>query len=173
MVEVDPNTIAACLCLSDGNREISWGGRDQAHPDHPERFTYYHQALCRTGLKEGHYWEVEWEGGVVELAVSYKGIKRKGSGKDCSFGHNNLSWKLTCAPSGCTFWHNGLHKGQIPPACSPSRVGIHLDYEEGTLSFYNVSGAFTLLHQIHTTFTEPLYPGFSVDLGSTLKICNI
>ncbi|XP_042267075.1 G1/S-specific cyclin-D2-like isoform X2 [Thunnus maccoyii] len=39
-VEVDPNTVAACLCLSDGNREISWSGSHQAHPDHTDRFTY-------------------------------------------------------------------------------------------------------------------------------------
>lgn len=173
-VEVDPNTVAACLCLSDTNREISWGDRDQAHPDHPDRFTFYHQALCKKSLEGSHYWEVEWDGGIVDLAVSYKGINRKGSGRDCCFGHNDLSWKLTCSLSGCMFWHNNLHKGQIPPVLS-RRVGIHLDYESGTLAFYSVSDANTLtqLHQIKTTFVEPLYPGFSVDLGSTLKICNI
>ncbi|XP_051238354.1 E3 ubiquitin-protein ligase TRIM47 isoform X2 [Dicentrarchus labrax] len=173
-IEVDPNTVAACLCLSDGNREISWGGRDQAHPDNPDRFTFNHQALCQKGLEGSHYWEVEWDGGVVDLAVSYKGIKRKGLGKECCFGHNGLSWKLTCSSSGCRFWHNNLHKGQIPPARS-RRVGVHLDFEAGRLAFYSVSDTetLTLLHQIQTTFTEPLYPGFSVDLGSTLRICNI
>ncbi|XP_074534568.1 E3 ubiquitin/ISG15 ligase TRIM25-like [Halichoeres trimaculatus] len=172
-VKVDPNTIAACLCLSDSNGEISWGGKDQAHPDHPDRFTFYHQALCKRGLEGSYYWEVEWDVGDVDLAVSYEGIKRKGSGKDCCFGHNSLSWKLTCSSSGCTFWHNSLHKSQIPPAHS-RRVGVHLDYEGGTLSFYSVSGPdrFSLLHQVQTSFTEPVYPGFSVDLGSTLKICN-
>eukprot|EP00064_Thunnus_orientalis_P005326 superscaffoldBa00000515_g5340 len=55
-VEVDPNTVAACLCLSDGNREISWSGSDQAHLDHTDRFTYYHQALCKVGLTGRHYW---------------------------------------------------------------------------------------------------------------------
>ncbi|XP_074534513.1 E3 ubiquitin/ISG15 ligase TRIM25-like [Halichoeres trimaculatus] len=172
-VEVDPNTIVACLCLSDSNDEISWGGKDQAHPDHPDRFTFYHQALCKRGLKGSYYWEVEWDVGVVDLAVSYKGIKRKGSGKDCCFGHNSLSWKLTCSSSGCTFWHNSLYKSQMPPAHS-RRVGVHLDYEAGTLSFYSVSepDRLSLLHQVQTSFTEPVYPGFSVDLGSTLKICN-
>ncbi|XP_059190845.1 E3 ubiquitin-protein ligase TRIM65-like [Centropristis striata] len=173
-VEVDPNTIAACLCLSNRNREMSWGETSQAHPDHPARFTVYPQALCKNKLTYSHYWEVEWDGGSVDLAVSYKRIERKGSGNYCRFGHNKISWKLTCTSSGCTFWHNNLHKGQIPPVLS-RRVGIHLEYDEGTLSFYSVSDSDTLkvLHQIRTTFTEPLYPGFSVDLGSTLKICNI
>ncbi|XP_023271188.1 tripartite motif-containing protein 47-like [Seriola lalandi dorsalis] len=173
-VEVDPDTVAAFLSLSKCNREISWSDRDQAHPDHHERFTYYHQALCKKGLQGNHYWEVEWDGGIVEVAVSYKGIKRKGSGQDCCFGHNHLSWKLTCSPSGCTFWHDNLHKGQIPPARS-RRVGVHLDYEAGMLDFFSVhnSDRLMLLHRSQTTFTEPLYPGFSVDLGATLKICNI
>ncbi|XP_063760527.1 E3 ubiquitin/ISG15 ligase TRIM25-like [Eleginops maclovinus] len=173
-MEVDPNTVAACLYLSDRNREISWSDRDQAHPDHADRFTFYHQALCKNSLQYSHYWEVEWDGGVVDLAVSYRSIERKGSGKSCSFGHNELSWKLTCSLSGCTFWHNNLHKGQIPPVLS-RRVGIHLDYEAGTLGFYSVSdsGSFTRLHHVKTIFSEPLYHGFSVDLGATLKICNI
>uniref|UniRef100_A0A671TXY9 E3 ubiquitin/ISG15 ligase TRIM25-like n=1 Tax=Sparus aurata TaxID=8175 RepID=A0A671TXY9_SPAAU len=173
-VEVDPNTVAAYLCLSDRNRQISWSAVEQAHPDHPDRFTFHHQALCKMGLERSCYWEVEWDVGVVDLAVSYKGIKRKGSDNDCSFGHNELSWKLTCSPSGCTFWHDSFHKGQIPPVQS-HRAGVFLDYEAGTLRFFSVSdgGRFDLLHQIQTTFTEPLYPGFSVDLGATLKICDI
>nr|XP_033491379.1 tripartite motif-containing protein 16-like protein [Epinephelus lanceolatus] len=171
-VEVDPNTVAACLCLSDKNREISWGKRDQAHHDHPDRFTFLHQALCKKGLRGIHYWEVEWDGGDVDLAVSYKGIARKGSWKECGFGHNNLSWKLNCTSSGCTFWHNNLYRGRIPPVLS-RRVGIHLDYKAGTLAFYSVSDTLTQLHQVRTTFTERLYPGFSVDLGATLKICKM
>ncbi|XP_019217410.1 tripartite motif-containing protein 16 isoform X2 [Oreochromis niloticus] len=173
-IEVDPDTVAACLYLSDTKKEISWCDKDQAHRDHPDRFTYFNQALCKKGLRGNYYWEVEWDGGIVEVAVSYRGIGRKGSGKDCRFGHNALSWKLICSPSGCTFWHNNLHKGQIPPAVS-HKVGVHLDYKEGKLAFYSVSGvdSLTLLHQIQTTFTEPLYPGFFVDLGATLKISNI
>ncbi|TNN59782.1 Tripartite motif-containing protein 16 [Liparis tanakae] len=173
-VELDPNTAAACLCLSDGNRAISWGDGDQAHPDHTDRFSFYHQALCQGGLEGSHYWEVEWDGGVVDLAVSYKGIQRKGPGGGACFGHNELSWKLTCSSSGCTFWHNNLHRGRMPPVLS-RRVGVHLDHAAGQLGFYSVSGSdtLTLLHLIQTTFTEPLFPGFSVDLGAMLKICKL
>lgn len=173
-MKVDPNIIPACLCLSDRTRTISWGVMEHAHPDHPDRFTYYHQALCKDGLTGSHYWEVEWDGGVVEVAVAYKDISRKGSGKDCCFGHNGLSWKLVCFPTGCTFWHDNLFNAQIPPVHS-RKVGVHLDYPRGTLCFYGVcgDGSLTLLHRVKTTFSKPLYPGFCVDLGSTLKICNI
>lgn len=171
-LELDPDTVNACLYVTGTKKEISWGITGQAHPDHPDRFTYYYQALCLTGLQGKHYWEVEWDGGIVEAAVSYKKIQRKGSGKDSCFGHNKLSWKLICSPSGCTFWHDNLHKGHIPPV--HSRVlGVLLEYDEGKLSFYSISSPDrpTLLHQIQTSFTEPLYPGFTVDLGATLTIC--
>ncbi|XP_043981535.1 E3 ubiquitin/ISG15 ligase TRIM25-like isoform X1 [Gambusia affinis] len=170
---LDPNTVHACLYMANTKRELSWGITGQAHPDHPDRFSHFYQSLCQDDLQENHYWEVEWDGGVIEVAVSHKGIRRKGQSKDSCFGHNKLSWKIICSPSGCTFWHNSLHKGLIPPAQS-RRVGVHLEYNEGKLSFYSVSrcGKLTLLHRVQTTFSEPLYPGFSVDLGASLTICK-
>ncbi|KAM4733825.1 E3 ubiquitin/ISG15 ligase TRIM25-like [Anableps anableps] len=170
---LDPNTVHACLHMTNTKRKLSWGITGQTHPDHPDRFTHFYQSMCQNGLKGNRYWEVEWDGGVIEVAVSYKGIQRKGQGKDSCFGHNKLSWKIICSPSGCTFWHNGLHKGLIPPA-QFRRVGVHLEYKEGKLSFYGVSrsGELTLLHRVQTAFTEPLYPGFTVELGATLKICK-
>ncbi|KAF7224807.1 E3 ubiquitin/ISG15 ligase TRIM25 [Nothobranchius furzeri] len=173
-LDLDPNTAHECLSVTNTKKEISWAITGQSHSDHPGRFTRFYQVLCQNGLQENHYWEVEWDGGIVEVAVSYKEIQRMGSGKGSCFGHNKLSWKLICSPSGCTFWHNSLYKGQIPPARS-HRVGVHLEYREGRLSFYSVSGPeeIKLLHQIQTTFTKPLYPGFTVDLGATLSICDI
>ncbi|XP_056137401.1 tripartite motif-containing protein 16-like [Lampris incognitus] len=169
-LEVDPNTVAACLFLSQRNSSISWRNHKK-WPNHPDRFTYYYQALCKHGLTDNHYWEVEWDGGIVEVAASYKGINRKGSGNDCCFGHNNLSWSLVCLPTGCVFWHNNIHKSKIPLPCR-QRIAVCLDYSGGILSFYSISDSdmLTCLHQVQTVFTEPVYPGFSVDLGSTLKI---
>ncbi|KAM3609933.1 uncharacterized protein V6R79_022669 [Siganus canaliculatus] len=172
-IDVDPNTVVAHLCLSEQNRVISWNDGRQTHPEHPDRFMHYNQVLCKQGLQDDHYWEVKWDGGIVELAVSYKGIQRKGSGKYGCFGHNNFSWKMTCSASGCQFWHNSLHKGKVPS--SPfRRAGVHLNFTSGTLSFYSVSdeSTLTLLHEFQTTFTEPLYPGFSVDLGAKLTIIH-
>ncbi|KAL0967986.1 hypothetical protein UPYG_G00260670 [Umbra pygmaea] len=170
MMEVDPYTACASLSLSNKNKEIGWSEKTPAHVDHPDRFSYYNQALCKVGLSEISYWEVEWSGGIVDVAVSYKGIGRKGWGNDCCFGHNEQSWSLVCAPSSCSFWHNNNCKTNIPVPNS-SRVGVYLDHREGTLSFYSVSDTMTLLHRVQTTFTQPLYPGFGIDLGSSLKIC--
>lgn len=174
-LHIDPDTVAACLSLTSSKRELSWGAKDQAHPAHIDRFTFYPQALCKQGLTDDSYWEVEWDGGIVEVAVSYRGIQRKGSGNDCCFGHNDLSWKLMCCSSGSRFWHNNLEKARIP-CVSSKKVGVHLRYQEGILSFYSVNTStdeLKLLHRSEGFFTEPLYPGVSIDLGSTLKICTM
>lgn len=173
-LELDLNTAPVCLSISKTKKSVFWGDGNQVDADHPDRFTYFYQVLCHRGLRETSYWEVSWDGGVVEVAVSYIGIQRKGSGSQCCFGHNKLSWKLICSPSGCTFWHNKLHRSGIPAAAC-NRVGVHLEYMEGRLSFYSILDPKTmvLLHQTQTIFTEPLYPGFSVDLGAKLKICNL
>uniref|UniRef100_A0A3P9Q9Q9 B30.2/SPRY domain-containing protein n=1 Tax=Poecilia reticulata TaxID=8081 RepID=A0A3P9Q9Q9_POERE len=163
---LDPNTAFENLLLSEENTKVTWTKKAQEYPYRTERFTKYDQVLCAEGLSGVCYWEVEWKGPRVEVAVCYKG-------KDSCFGHNTLSWKIICSPSGCTFWHNSLHKGLIPPAQS-RRVGVHLEYNEGKLSFYSVSrfGELTLLHRVQTTFSEPLSPGFSVDLGASLTMCT-
>uniref|UniRef100_A0A8C7GVJ9 Tripartite motif-containing protein 16-like n=1 Tax=Oncorhynchus kisutch TaxID=8019 RepID=A0A8C7GVJ9_ONCKI len=171
-IEVDPNTACATLSLSNRNKEIAWSDKAQAYSDHLDRFTYYHQALCKVGLSETCYWEVEWSGGIVDVAVSYRGISRKGWGNDCCFGHNDQSWSLVCSPSSCSFWHNNNNKTNIPVPRA-SRVGVYLEHKAGTLSFYSISNTMVLLHRVQTIFTEPLYPGFGVDLGSSLKICHL
>ena len=52
---------------------------DQSYPDHPERFDYRPQVLCREGLTGRCYWEVERRG-VVGIGVTYRGITRRGEG---------------------------------------------------------------------------------------------
>eukprot|EP00063_Salmo_salar_P005506 XP_013980341.1 PREDICTED: E3 ubiquitin/ISG15 ligase TRIM25-like isoform X1 [Salmo salar] len=167
---LDPNSAQKCLCLSEGNRKVTNNGKAQPYLHHSDRFTYFVQVLCREGLSRACYWEVEWSGDSVKVAVSYKGIIRNGNGWDevGAFGRNDQSLSLYCSTSRCTFMHN-CSTTVITVPCS-SRVGVYLDHRAGTLSFYNVSDTMTLLHRVQTTFTEPLYPGFTVGHGSSVKI---
>ncbi|XP_035647058.1 E3 ubiquitin/ISG15 ligase TRIM25-like isoform X4 [Oncorhynchus keta] len=167
---LDPNSAQECLCLSEGNRKVTNNGKAQPYLHHSDRFTYFVQVLCRQGLSRASYWEVEWSGDSVNVAVSYKGIIRKGDQWNgvAAFGRNDLSLSLYCSTSSCTFMHN-CSTTVITVPCS-SRVGVYLDHTAGTLSFYNVSDTMTLLHRVQTTFTEPLYPGFTVGHGSSVKI---
>ncbi|KAL1005032.1 hypothetical protein UPYG_G00053670 [Umbra pygmaea] len=165
---LDPNTAYKNLCLSERNRKVTWSNKNQSYPEHPDRFTYWDQVLCREGLSGVCYWEVEWSGTGVYVAVSYKEIRRKGGGGECRFGFNDQSWMLYCSTSKCCFLHNN-NRTDIPVPCS-SRVGVYLDHRAGTLSFYSVSDTMTLLHRVQTTFTHPLYPGFFGYIGTSVKI---
>ncbi|KAM6967969.1 tripartite motif-containing protein 16-like [Aplochiton taeniatus] len=173
---LDPNTAHTHLSLSEGNRKVTWGPV-QSYPDHPERFTNYAQVLCREGLSGRCYWEVEGRGGrggggVVGIAVSYKDISRTGSFGDSLFGYNNKSWGLYCSGGGgYEFRHNNVDTTVSGP--QSSRVGVYLDHRAGTLSFYSVSDTMTLLHRVHSTFTQPLYPGFAVVYDNSTELCKL
>ncbi|KAK7921856.1 hypothetical protein WMY93_008758 [Mugilogobius chulae] len=64
-ITLDPNTAHTRLSLSEGNRRVTFMSKDQSHPDHPDRFSHWHQVLSRESLTGRCYWEVEWseEGG--------------------------------------------------------------------------------------------------------------
>ncbi|XP_048059729.1 E3 ubiquitin/ISG15 ligase TRIM25-like [Megalobrama amblycephala] len=163
-LQLDPNTAHKDLILSEENRKASHSVEVQQHPDHPERFDVYMNVLCREGLYGRCYWEVECSGNDWSVAVSYKGIGRKGRSNDCRLGFNNKSWRLSRYQQNFYFRHD---KSQVPiPAFRSSRIGVYLDHRAGTLSFYSVSDTMTLLHRVQTTFTEPLYPAFGVSLSS-------
>ncbi|XP_048064265.1 NACHT, LRR and PYD domains-containing protein 3-like [Megalobrama amblycephala] len=167
---LDPNTAHTLLILSEENRKVTRVEEHQPYPDYPERFDECCQVLCKESLTGRCYWEAEWSG-CVEISVAYKGISRKG-GSDCVFGYNDKSWSLNCSDNRLIVWHN-KSRTVIPAFCSSSnRAGVYVDVSAGTLSFYSVSDTHTLthLHTLNTTFTEPLYAGFTV---SSVSLCQI
>ncbi|XP_008285328.1 tripartite motif-containing protein 16-like [Stegastes partitus] len=166
-LRLDPNTAFENLLLSEGNSKVTWIKKAQKQPCHPERFTKYDQVLCTEGLSGVSYWEVEWKGSRVEVAVCYKGKELDESG----FGFSNQSWCISLSNSLCTFWHNGVST-KISVLSSPT-VGVYLNHKAGSLSFYSVvpdSGQMKLLHRVKTTFSQPLYPGFMVSKGASVRL---
>uniref|UniRef100_A0A8C2BKS1 Uncharacterized protein n=1 Tax=Cyprinus carpio TaxID=7962 RepID=A0A8C2BKS1_CYPCA len=165
---LDENTADSRLALSEGNQRVIRVKERQSYPDHPERFDYYGNVLCKESLTERCYWEAEWSG-VADIAVVYKGIKRKGNSNECFLGYNEKSWTVYCTSSNFSALHN-KKSTDIPAPASSNRVGVYLDVSAGTLSFYSVSDTHTLthLHTFNTTFTEPLYAGFGLYPGSSV-----
>uniref|UniRef100_A0AAQ4RIF3 B30.2/SPRY domain-containing protein n=2 Tax=Gasterosteus aculeatus TaxID=69293 RepID=A0AAQ4RIF3_GASAC len=170
---IDTNTVNKHLKLSDNNRKVTWVEAHQSYPDHPDRFDFCHQLLCRTGLTGRCYWEVEWSGNVY-VSVSYRGIRRKG-GSDCLFGSNDQSWSLICSDEGYSVCHNETRTLITSSSSSSShRVAVYVDCPAGSLSFYRVSSDTLIhLHTFSTTFTELLYPGFGFSPVSSVSLCPL
>ncbi|XP_023678313.2 tripartite motif-containing protein 16 [Paramormyrops kingsleyae] len=167
---LDPNTAHKNLVLSKGNTELMMKSQEQPYPSHPQRFDHWQQVLCLEGLKDGRfYWELDWKGSEVDIAVVYKGISRKGASNNCSFGWNEKSWSLYCSRSKCCFVHDSVSTTLAVPH-SP-RIGVFLDHRAGILCYYSISDTRNLIHRVQTEFTEPLYPGFGLwGYGSSISL---
>ncbi|XP_076851185.1 NACHT, LRR and PYD domains-containing protein 3-like isoform X3 [Brachyhypopomus gauderio] len=173
---LDPDTAHASLSLTEGNRKVTCVER-KSYPDYPERFDTLQQVLCRESLCGHCYWEAEWTGERAAIAVTYKGIQRKGGGRHSGFGRNIKSWMLYSSHNRFCVWHNETCTAISAPSSRSNRVGVYLDWPAGILSFYSVSShtpTLTLLHTFHSTFTEPLYAGFWIcDCESSVCLYKI
>ncbi|XP_049340690.1 NACHT, LRR and PYD domains-containing protein 3 [Astyanax mexicanus] len=163
---LDPNTASSVLSLSDGNREVKRVEADQRYPDHPDRFECWGQVLSAESLTGRCYWEVKWSGKQRPvIAMSYRGIRRKGHSEDSQFGQNNQSWSLEYFNNSYCVYHNKEKISELYHPYRTERVGVYVDWKAGILKFFSRfsdTDELTPLHTVQTTFTEPLYAGFRV-----------
>jgi len=173
---LDPNTAGWNITLTKENKMATYNKKKQEHPDHPDRFAGP-QVLCEEGLTGRHYWEVECDAG--EVGVAYRSIAREGDcSSEFSFGGNEKSW---CWTTDNCFSHNdscesfhALANEKVYSFENLRRViGVYLDWSAGILSFFEVFPD-NVIHRytVHTTFTEPLYPGFDLWSGGSLYLKN-
>lgn len=67
---MDPNTVYRHVQLSDGGRKATMRAENMNPADHPERFHFWRQVLCREPLAGSpYYWEVEWTGQKVDPQI--------------------------------------------------------------------------------------------------------
>lgn len=190
--ELNLNRSSACSELSVNNKSVSRSPKFRSNqptlkfrPDDPllifgtnqstpnfgtmtHNCTY--QVLCNEILSGRCYFEVQIGGTGCSIIFSYDQISQGGQG--FIFGSNNRSWKFNFPAANICEWHNN----QQTNIRLVSKIGVFLDQVAGTVSFYNVSDKMTLLHRIQTTFSQPLYPGFSFkDWGnySSVTICDL
>ncbi|XP_078471110.1 E3 ubiquitin-protein ligase TRIM7-like [Lampetra planeri] len=173
---LDPNSAHNNLQISSDLRTVMLTAVFQGRPDHPHRFDDYTQALCSESFSSGqHYWEVDVgsAAGDWDVGVAYRTIAREGHGDECSLGQNDSSWVLCKINNSCYVWHSGVETS-VPVRDPPRRVGCHLNWEAGLLSFY-CADSMELLHSIHHSFSQPLYPGLYVygDDGDSVKILDL
>ncbi|KAM9709549.1 E3 ubiquitin-protein ligase Midline-1 isoform 4-T8 [Menidia menidia] len=103
-----------------------------------------------------HYWEA-LIGGSTWFAV---GVAYKSAPKHEWVGKNSASWVLSRCNNSWVVRHNSK---EIPIEPSPHlrRLGVLLDYDSGSLSFYDAVGS-QHLYTFDITFAQPVCPVFNV-----------
>ncbi|MBZ3875702.1 Butyrophilin subfamily 2 member A2 [Sciurus carolinensis] len=154
---LDKDTAHPYLAVSPDGKCVQSVTQKQDVPDKPERFDTMPAVLGQNSFSRGsHYWEVEVEGNSKwTVGVCVDSVNRKG--QYISAKNESGFWTL-CLKDGrykaLSVSPQVLH---VPGALL--RVGVFLQYEEGLISFYNVTEC-TILHTFKSEFTEPLRPYF-------------
>ncbi|CAI5666269.1 unnamed protein product [Oreochromis niloticus] len=175
-ITFNPNTAHQRVVLGPGLK-AKYSHTQTAKYDHTDRFTDWPQVLSREIFTTSCYWEVEWSGDDVFIALAYKSISR--SGRESLFGNNDKSWALECFSGGYEFRQgNGSTFIKGPQS---SRIGVFLNHFEKDLynftflSFYSVSEStrtMTLLRRVSTGSTCSFLVGLGV-YGGSAEICEI
>lgn len=159
-ITLDPHTANPWLIISEDKRQVRLGDTQQKVPEKEERFDTYPMVLGAQCFDSGkRYWEVDVTGKEAwDLGVCRDSVQRK--------GHFILSpmngfwtiwlWKKEKYEAG-TCPQTPLHLS-VPPC----QIGIFLDYEARTVSFYNITDHGSLIYTFsECAFTGPLRPFFN------------
>ncbi|CAN0209348.1 unnamed protein product [Lampetra planeri] len=175
---LDTNSAHDDLQISSDLRTATWSDVPQGRPHHPHRFGWWPQALCSESFSSGqHYWEVDvGSARGCLVGVAYGTIPRRGGGAECVLGVSDVSWCLRKRGDSFSVRHGGVVTSLSVPQ-PPRRVGVHLDWDTGLLSFYNAD-SMALLHSFNKTFTQPLHPGLWVGwrwggVGASVRIVDL
>lgn len=153
----DLDTIHNFLRVTLDNRKLTntspW---QHSYTDHPSRFEYWRQAMASESLYTGrHYIEAELSGEGAHIGVTYKRIDRKGEQSPSCISQSEYSWCIGRNSKCLSAWHAGV---EMPlEVTDVSRIGLYVDFPQGSVSFYDVSVNMKLLHNYEVYFLEPLY----------------
>ncbi|XP_058251155.1 uncharacterized protein LOC131356254 [Hemibagrus wyckioides] len=158
-VTLDPDTAHPKLILSEDGKQVTHEDKCQDLPDTPERFDYSPCVLGKQSFSSVRfYYEVQVRGKTAwDVGVAKESINRKG--------------KITLNPQN-GFWAVVLRNENQYRACAGPAVsltlrekvevvGVFVDYEEGLVSFYDVTSRYHIYSFTGQSFTEKLYPFFS------------
>ncbi|XP_076579404.1 NLR family CARD domain-containing protein 3-like isoform X2 [Chaetodon auriga] len=97
-LKLDTNTVNRNIKLSDNNRKMTSVKEDQSYPDHPDRFHWWPQLLCGTGLTGRCYWEVEMTGEVY-VSFGVEEVSWSSQSHDWNhIRHLGINWSADCEP---------------------------------------------------------------------------
>lgn len=155
-VTLDPETASPYLILSKDRKIVRLGDGQQNLPDTPKRFTGSPSVLGSQGFTAGrHYWELEvGDGDSWAVGVAVESVRRKDS-------LNMAMGKIWALRMDWNRQYTALHMPPAPLALKEElrRIRVHLDYEVGQVTFYNVDNMMQIL-QFKASFTEKVFPYF-------------
>lgn len=155
-VTLDAETANPYLVLSDDGKQVYCGDLKQKLTDGPERFNAACNVLGKQSVSSGRfYFEVQVEGmSSWDLGVVKESIQRKGS---TAASPENGYWTI-CLRDSHRLKAYAVH---LDVKCLPKKVGVFVDYEKGSVCFYDVDST-NLIHRVtDCSFSERLYPFFS------------
>ncbi|XP_051242245.1 E3 ubiquitin/ISG15 ligase TRIM25 isoform X2 [Dicentrarchus labrax] len=172
VLTLDRKTAHKRIALSEGLTQASVSDEHTNYPDCPERFAVCSQVLASKGFSRGrHYWEVKLSSNnFIGLGLAYSCIDRKGP--TSRLGRNAQSWCVEWFNVKLSAWHNSSETVLANP--NSKRVGVLLDCEEGTATFYNVADRAYPFHSFVFPFSEAVYPAFWIfSSGSSITLCKM
>uniref|UniRef100_A0A672QUG9 RING-type E3 ubiquitin transferase n=1 Tax=Sinocyclocheilus grahami TaxID=75366 RepID=A0A672QUG9_SINGR len=172
ILNFDVRTAHKRISLSENNTKVTVSDETAYYPDIPLRFSVCSQVLCTKGFSQGrHYWEIKMSSNnFCGLGLAYGRIDRKGPSS--RLGRNADSWCVEWFNVKLSAWHNSIETVLQNP--NPSRVGVLLDCDQGSATFYNVQDRVYPFHTFVFPFTEAVYPAFWIfSNGSSVSFCKL
>uniref|UniRef100_A0A3B4A6Y3 Uncharacterized protein n=1 Tax=Periophthalmus magnuspinnatus TaxID=409849 RepID=A0A3B4A6Y3_9GOBI len=172
VLTLDPKTAHKRILLTDNFTRAVVSDEHINYPDCPERFAVCSQILASKGFSAGrHYWEIKMtSNNFIGIGLAYGSIDRKGP--NSRLGRNKQSWCVEWFNVKLSAWHNSSESVLANP--NPKRVGVLLDYEGGTATFYTVADRAYPFHTFVFPFAKPVYPAFWIfSSGSSVSLCKL
>ncbi|MEE6469332.1 hypothetical protein FKM82_008582 [Ascaphus truei] len=157
--KLDPKSAHRKLKVSHDNLTVERDESSSKKSHTPERFTSQgsYGVAGNVFIDSGrHYWEV-----VISGSTWYAlGIAYKSAPKHEWIGKNSASWVFCRCNNNWVVRHNGK---EIPIEPSPHlrRIGILLDYDNGSLAFYDALNSIHL-YTFDIAFVQPVCPTLTV-----------
>lgn len=155
-VTLDPDTANPFLILSHNGKQVYCGDVKKTLPVNPKRFNAAINVLGEQSFSSGRfYFEVQVTGKTSwDLGVVKESIQRNGS---INANPENGYWTI-CLREGNKY---KASLGDLCMKCQPKKVGVFVDYENGSVSFHDVDSADIIHSFSNCSFAEKLYPFFS------------
>ncbi|XP_041635606.1 E3 ubiquitin-protein ligase TRIM39-like [Cheilinus undulatus] len=158
-VVLDPDSAHPNIVLSADGKQAGRGELLHIVPDNPQRFDPVICVVAKRGFLSGRiYFQVEvgtktfWDIGVVKESVNRKGMitSKPENGYWTVRLRNGNEYRALDSPSVL-----------LPLKEKPQTLGVFMDYEEGTVSFFNVDAGSHIYTFTGCMFSERIFPFFS------------